>query len=151
MATCSSLLQHMGSFPICLSLIPYVLFACLFLRTYWRRRLEEKGLLILSSHVVWERNQAILTLKVSARTSAPLWLVWEEIPTKNSLPVKSTSLPSSVAPAEPPSSAPISTTVRFSSDITLLTASAWGREEKGTGRERKRGEVKLTTVTLIYN
>lgn len=64
-----------------------------------------------------------LTLKVSASTSAPLRLVWEEMPTKNSLPVKRMSLPSNVAPPKLPSSAPISTTVSFNSDTTLFTAS----------------------------
>lgn len=79
------------------------------------------------------------TLKVSASTSAPRRLVWEEMPTKNSLPVKRTSLPSSVAPAESPSSAPISTTVRFSSDITLLTASAC---RDGQNRQLHSGEFR---------
>lgn len=87
-----------------------------------------------------------LTLKVSASTSAPLRLVWEEMPTKNSLPVKSTSLPSSVAPPESPSSPPISTTVRFSSDITLRTASTWAREERG-----RDGQKWKQTCSIEFN
>lgn len=53
------------------------------------------------------------------------------MPTKNSLPVKRTSLPSNVAPRKSASWASISTTASFRSDITLFTASAC-REEKTT-------------------
>lgn len=100
------------------------------LPTSWCR---SRALTIKNHDANTEKKQPFLvnlTLKVSANTSAPLRLVWEEMPTKNSLPVKRMSLPSKVAPRKSASSASISTTVSFNSDITLFTASTCRNEER---------------------